>query len=391
MLDNRVEKLVSAIDKLRDFSNTQDDLVAVKDALNSLFYPDASCANFVYTINTDKLPFACIVMPTLRGVDVNDFFITGSDVQMSEYMVELDSKMFDYGFSNEEIAQVMLFNIFHMVKDFIPARNVRMAIDDFFTKSANQLVIKDSVQYKEILKLGLVDALVNVSSCLSLPNDVVSDPFLESLGLENFDEALDKLYKEIPGCENEATRAPRLNMLEWCLRLYNDVEKERIPALHLLEKAKSLTASTLYITKFNNAINALNRIDTDMVVSEAVQMVFTEAKRKGGLLASLKYSGLRDIENDLYEFQIRAKNAETESEVMYALKQINARLAILDDYIRENPNDPDIDRWVSLKLQYMDIRDTLAKKRLHKRNYGIFIDYDALDKMDDEESSSDNY
>ena len=123
-----------------------------------------------------------------------------------------------------------------------------------------------------------------------------------------------------------------------------------------------------------------------MVVNEAVQTFFNEAKRKGGLLASLKYNGLRDIENDLYEFQIRAKNAETESEVMYALKQINARLAILDNYIRENPDDPEIDRWVAVKLQYMDIRDTLAKKRLHKRNYGIFVDYDALDKLDDENS-----
>ena len=45
-----------------------------------------------------------------------------------------------------------------------------------------------------------------------------------------------------------------------------------------------------------------------------------------------------------------------------------------------------IDRWVAVKLQYMDIRDTLAKKRLHKRNYGIFVDYDALDKLDDENS-----
>ena len=386
MLDNRVEKLITAIDKLRDFSVTQEDLIAVKDILNLIFRPDADCAGFVYTVNTDKLPFGCVVMPTLRGVDVNDYFVVGNDSRLSEYMVELDSKLFDYGLTNEEVAQVMLFNIYHMVKDFTPLRNVRMAIDDFLTKSATQLIIKDSVQYKEILKLGLVDALVNVSSCLSLPSDVVSDPFLESLGLEDFDKALDKLYKEIPGCENEVSRAPKLNMLEWSLRLYCDVEKERIPALHLLEKAKTLTASTLYITKFNNTINALNRIDTDMVVNEAVQTFFNEAKRKGGLLASLKYSGLRDIENDLYEFQIRAKNAETESEVMYALKQINARLAILDNYIRENPDDPEIDRWVAVKLQYMDIRDTLAKKRLHKRNYGIFVDYDALDKLDDENS-----
>lgn len=386
MLDNRVEKLITAIDKLRDFSVTQDDLNTVKDSLNLIFRPDADCVGFIYTVNTDKLPFGCVVMPTLRGIDVNDYFVVGNDSCLSEYMVELDSKLFDYGLTNEEVAQVMLFNIYHMVKDFTPLRNVRMAIDDFLTKSATQLIIKDSVQYKEILKLGLVDALVNVSSCLSLPSDVVSDPFLESLGLEDFDKVLDKLYQEIPGCENEVSRAPKLNMLEWSLRLYCDVEKERIPALHLLEKAKTLTASTLYITKFNNTINALNRIDTDMVVNEAVQTFFNEAKRKGGLLASLKYNGLRDIENDLYEFQIRAKNAETESEVMYALKQINARLAILDNYIRENPDDPEIDRWVAVKLQYMDIRDTLAKKRLHKRNYGIFVDYDALDKLDDKNS-----
>lgn len=382
MLDNRVEKLITAIDKLRDYSVTQDDLNAVRDALNSIFRPDADCVSFTYTVNTDKLPFGCIVMPTLKGIDVNDYFVVGSDMRINEYMVELDSKLFDYGLTDEEVAQVMLFNIYHMVKDFAPMHNVRMAIDDFLTKSVTQLIIKDSVQYKEILKLGLVDALVNVSSCLSLPSDVVSDPFLESLGLEDFNKALDKLYKEIPGCENEAARTPKLNMLEWALRLYCDVEKERIPALHLLEKAKTLTASTLYITKFNNTINALNRIDTDMVVSEAVQMFFNEAKRKGGLLASLKYNGLRDIENDLYEFQIRAKNAETESEVMYALKQINARLAILDDYIRENPDDPDIDRWIAVKMQYIEIRDVLAKKRLHKRNYGIFVDYDSLDRMD---------
>lgn len=384
MLDNRVEKLVSAIDKLRDYSASQYDLNVVKDALNSIFLPDATCVSFTYTINTDKLPFGCVVMPTMSGIDINDYFIVGTDARLNEYMIEIDSKMFDYGLTNEEISQVMLFNIYHLVKDFAPLRNVRMAIDDFLTKSADQLIVRDSVQYKEILKLGLVDALVNVSSCLSLPSDVLSDPFLESLGLEDFDKALDKLYREIPGCENEASRAPKLNMLEWALRLYCDVEKERIPALHVLDRAKDLTASTLYITKFNNAINALNRIDTDMVVNEAVQTFFNEAKRKGGLLASLKYNGLRDIENDLYEFQIRAKNAETESEVMYALKQINARLAILDNYIRENPDDPEIDRWIAVKIQYMDIRDALAKKRLHKRNYGIFVDYDALDRLDDE-------
>ena len=115
MLDNRVEKLITAIDKLRDFSVAQDDLNAVKDSLNLIFRPDANCVGFIYTVNTDKLPFGCVVMPTLNGIDVNDYFVVGNDSRLSEYMVELDSKLFDYGLTNEEVAQVMLFNIYHMV------------------------------------------------------------------------------------------------------------------------------------------------------------------------------------------------------------------------------------------------------------------------------------
>ena len=222
-----------------------------------------------------------------------------------------------------------------------------------------------------------------------LPNDIVNDAFLESLGLYYFEDTLNKLYQRFPDCDNEATRMPKLSMLEWTLRVYDDVDKERIPAIHLLNKVKSITASTLYIDRINAVINALNRIDTSVAVSETVNQVFMEAKRRGGLLAYLKYSGLRDIENDLYEFQLRAKNSESEQEVLYALKQINARLAILDDYIRENPDDPDIDRWIGVKEEYMDIRDILAKKKLHKRNYGVFVDYDALDKEDNDQDSTD--
>ena len=88
-------------------------------------------------------------------------------------------------------------------------------------------------------------------------------------------------------------------MLDWCLRLYTDVDKERVPALHLLDKAKKLTASVLYINRMNAVINALNRIDTSLY-TESTKMYITESRKKG-FLAALKYAGLRDLENDLYE------------------------------------------------------------------------------------------
>lgn len=389
MIDNRVEALIKAIGNLRNFHHSGEDVKNIRNCLDRIFKPDATCINFVYTVNTDKLPFGCIVFPRLSGEEINNFLIVGESTRIDEYEVEIDSKLFDYGLTDEQVVQVILFNVYHMIKDIKPCDVVREAIDDYFTKSASQLAIRNSIQYQAILYLGIVDALQQVTSCLYLPNDIVNDAFLESLGLYYFEDTLNKLYQRFPDCDNEATRMPKLSMLEWTLRVYDDVDKERIPAIHLLNKVKSITASTLYIDRINAVINALNRIDTSVVVSEAVNQVFMEAKRRGGLLAYLKYSGLRDIENDLYEFQLRAKNSESEQEVLYALKQINARLAILDDYIRENPDDPDIDRWIGVKEEYMDIRDILAKKKLHKRSYGVFVDYDALDKEDNDQDSTD--
>lgn len=385
-MDNRVEALVSAIGRLREYSNDHQDLLEIRNILNRFFKPDAECMNFYYTINTDKLPFGCVVMPQFNGVEIQNFIIVGENPSsISKYDVEIDSKMFDYGLTDEEVAAVMLYNIYHMIKDLNPLNRVRVAVDLYLTNYEKSIVVKNSVQYQAILAFGLYDALVQFTSCLNLPAEVESDPFLDSIELDCFKEALDKLYRQIPGCENEASRRPNLSMLHWALRLYDDVEKERIPAIHVMDRAKDLTASQLYISKMNSVITAMNRIDTDLVLNEAVELLLSESKKRGGFLANLKYSGLRDIENDLYEFQIRAKNAETEQEVMYALKQINARLAILDDYIKENQDDPDLDRWINVKMEYMEIRDTLAKKKLHKRAYGVFVDYNALFPEDEEE------
>ena len=379
-MDAKIENLISDIGKLRDLTNSKEDVESIRQDLNYIL-PTGRCKEVIYTNNVDKLPFGCIVLPTLADINVNAFLITGDEVTIKEYKCEIDSKMFDYGLTDEEIAQILLFNIFHLISGTRPCEVIREYIDNFFCDENTQLVIRDSVQYKTILSFGIADALCKITSCLYLPDDIDEDAYLESLDFEygSFKSAIDKLYNEIPGCEREATRAPNLSMLNWSLRLYSNVDNERPAALHLLRKAKDITASNLYIKRIDAIINSLNRIDTDAYVTEAVNSALNE---KGGLLAYLKYTGLRDLENDLYEFQIRAKNAEGEQEVMYALKQINARLTILADYIRENRDDPDIDHWIEVKAEYEELRDILAKKRLHKRSYGIFVDYDALDQLD---------
>ena len=140
----------------------------------------------------------------------------------------------------------------------------------------------------------------------------------------------------------------------------------------------------------NNVINSLNRIDTDNYLNESVTRYVTEAKKRGSLFSQIKYNGLRGIEDDLYEFMVRARNAETEDEVFYALKQINVRLSILDDYLRfEEMSDADRDRWSAVRDKYAAIRDEIAHKKVYNRkNYGIFVDYNKIDSMDGEDQYS---
>ena len=166
-----------------------------------------------------------------------------------------------------------------------------------------------------------------------------------------------------------------------------NVDTERLPAIYQLQSSKAITASVLYKRLIDKAIDSLYKIDTDGFVTESAKVygqIFNEGKR-GGLFAQIKYNGLRGIEDDLYEFIVRARNAETEEDVMYALKQINARLAILDDYIREeNLPDDEKQRWTTVYMKYREIRDDIANKKVYNRkNYGVFFDYNQLDKMYD--------
>lgn len=378
-MDNRIENLIRYIGKLRDPNSTRDDLINIKQALN-LFFTDATCKNFIYTLNTDKLPFGCVVMPAMAQEDITKILIGDQNVKFTSYEVELDSKVFDYGLSDDEVAAIIIYNIHNLTTDFTPSIRVREYIDAFLANTDETLVIKTSLQYQAILSFGLCDALNKLTSCLYLPDDVESDAFLDDLELSCFIPGLHKLFAEIPGCENESTRSPKLSMLEWALRLYNDVEKERIPAIHTMNKCKSISASVLYNNKMNAVINALNRIDTDYYVSESGNLL-QEARR--GWLSNIRYNGLKDIENDLYEYSIRVKNAESEEDVWYILKQVNSRITILDDYIRSNPNDEEIDRWRNVLMQYHNIRQELVKNGYYKhKGFGIAIDYDKFERDD---------
>lgn len=390
--------------KITSFSvtNISNDINALKESpnrnalesllshLNDIFEDmHAKCIDIIYTKNTDGMPFGVYVFPVLSDKDVKDFLINGELFHVDKYKVEIDGRMFMYDMTSQEITAIMINNIYNMVNGTIPVEQMRNAIDAYFAKTGTSLQIRESIEYQKILELGLIDTLIKFTNCLYLDSDVVSNPIMASLELESdFESALHTLFDRIPGCDNSASRSPKLIILEWCFHLYTDLEHERMPAMKQLHRSSDLTPSYYYKKIFDDLTIAINKIIINVPYSvEVFESAITvlEEGKKGSLFSQIKYNGLRGIEDDFYEFMVRARNAETEEEVMYALKQINVRLSILDDYIRhENLSPEEKERWTTLYIKYCDIRDEIAKKKVYnKKNYGIFFDYNQLDKDDE--------
>lgn len=378
-----LNQLISAIGNLR-ISQTAIDLENVREALNKIV-DYGECVDLLFTKNTDKLPFGVMVTPSITPDDINSILMSGEEIKVHRYFVEIDSKSFNYDLEDIEIAAILLFNIHHLVDTVDPIQRLRNTIDMYFTSTGTQLHIKDSIQYQQILTLGLIDTLIKFTNCLYIDSEVVTDAYMISIGLgEEFASGIQKLYNIIPGFTNVASRSPMLIILDWCFRLYSNVAHERIPAINQLKRSKEITASVLYNRFINNAIDSLYKIDTDSLVMESLDMLL-ESKRNS-LFSQIKYNGLRGLEDDFYEFMIRARNADTEEDVMYALKQINIRLSILDDYLRneQSLSEEEKKRWTDLYIKYRNIRDDIANKKVYnKRNYGVFFDYNRLDEDDD--------
>ena len=57
-------------------------------------------------------------------------------------------------------------------------------------------------------------------------------------------------------------------------------------------------------------------------------------------------------------------------------------MVYIDDYIRyEDIDEEERQKYVELIMQYKEVREYLSTKKVfNKKNYGIWFDYDQLDK-----------
>lgn len=365
---------------------------SVKKELNGLF-TDASCEEVVLSINTDKPFFGIRVCPAKDEDKILGDLLFGNNENVStftKYKIDLDSKLlFETRFSAADVARFIIQDIdTFLSSDTIT--NLIAAIDAALEDNGLSLASVKKLPYTGMsvtsYYYAAYETIYNMQSVFTrkpeeniIPNEILKWercmlPSEDALDVvHDWDDAVDIMRT----LQDSSVRynCPTL-ILSWYFSWAKDYRPQDYYAIKALSKAKTMESSELIRRVLNRAI-------TDLGVSPSRyrnENIVTEAKK--GLIAQMKYSGMKSLEDDLYEYTMRMKNIDDENSAILLMRQINSRMGIISDYLdseSENINEAELHRWEKLYEKYDKLRDQMVAKPIYSRKmYGLFVDYNAL-------------
>jgi hypothetical protein len=220
---------------------------------------------------------------------------------------------------------------------------------------------------------------------------ILADASIQAAGVE---EEIINAKNNIINATNgtgEVFRNQKTFVLQWMFMMYKNMATNSMVIIDTLKDAEIYTGSRLEADEIKKTIEAVNRIDMGILTENLNLNKFFDAKNMSSLneislFKDLKKKGLRSIEDDLYEYGLRVKNCKDADEAYVILRAINSRLGILEDYIaNEDLKESERAHWERICDSYREFRLILSKKKFKEKSWGIFIDYNELDKLDKKE------
>ncbi len=361
--------LEDAMSKLK-LNPTNDRLMNLRSVLNNLF-KGTDCNGVIYTKNTDKPLFGMCVMPVINETDVKKMILENDFSTLKQnYFLEFDSKLFEIGLSTRELVAVVLHEIGHIILDIDKAVDeVTKSFYMYLQKNMETIDMKRFIKYADLLAFGFRDAIRKINNIFS-DEETNADSYAVALGYgQELISALKKITDRCTLLNKDLDN--KLLVLQWTLRLYKNMKLRRIPAIRTLEKTYQMTGSELEKREINKCMNALKQYEYDAIDESAV----IEEKAKLSIFRRFKYKGMRGIEDDLYGLTLRVKSVDEQDEALMILREINSKLAVLDDYISsEDLDQNDLERWNAVRKKYLMLREELSKKTTYDdKYYGLFI------------------
>lgn len=394
-LPEKVDKLESVFSNIlylkpedRIVTPNMNNLGDLRDVINSIF-DDNKCIDVFYTLNTDKQFFGIRINPLMNAKDAVEILLNDEKFNLVKYQIEFDSKLFDIGLDSEELTAITLYEISNMMANYSIFENLRTYVDYSLMTNDDVISIRDSVNYAQLIIFAIKDTMHKLSNIVykESEEEFIHDPVINSVEMnEALISGWNKLIASVSGL-GETFRSPKPVIMEWMFLMYKDMKINSVIVHDTLTDAKAFTGSRLEKDEIDKTLLAVGRIDSSILESADLNKFFEEKNISSlneiSLFKSLKKNGLRAIENEYYEYAMRVKNCTEADDAFLIMRGINSRLGILEDYLyQENISDHDRKHWESVAEGYRELRHTLSKKKLGYKQYGLFYDYSALDKLD---------
>ena len=382
--DNRIVTLCNniknAVSSASEPSN--EDLFSLKQAINECL-ENYTCSNIIFTFNTDKILFGVKVSPTISDPEMINIIAADPSYHPTfvQYQLEIDSKLVE-NVSGEELAALIMEDIC-VTMDPLSAERVQDLLALLVADKGSALSIRASVNYTQILIYAFKETLYKVTSIIFRPKESLAmNEITSGLDIKDILDNLQENLKITLYGYSDVETAPKMGCLEWALMIYDDIQTNIRYAEEILNTAKIGTASQLEINEINLTLKCLRRAYNEVINEAAI--LEDKVVNEISIFKSLKKSGLKSIENDLYEFKMQVKTCVEQEEALFILKQINTRIGILDDYLQtEDLSEDERNKWSAIDVEYRALREELVKKKLSMRkNIGYYVDYDKIDQIE---------
>ena len=360
----------------------------LKDGLNK-FMPDFRCTDVTLTQNFDKHFFGVFVLPYIRdhrwihnwfaGYHIGDTNDEYDEIKPSTYTLELDGKLFrDYNLSLAELWAIILGEI-SVLNSPTPYNTFKNRIDAYIALNNISIKIDKILAFDTMFYLMSGIMIHNISSVFT--NYYFDIPYIPSI-IEDYglgyayESSIEKLSlkKSVKDLIDHTNIA-----LTWYFNNYEDLRDNRYIDSMLRNVIRTEASSSVRKLALK-ALDKLVMISDDL--SKYLSTSVNESTKRKGLLYQLKHNGLKSIEEDLFEYNMRLRNVETQDDAILLMRQINSRMSILEEYLRDNPDDDEKERWGKVYKDYLALREALSKKTVYnKKMYGLFVDYNALQNM----------
>ena len=348
----------------------------LKNELNK-FFVKAKCFDVLYTENTDKLFFGMRVYPVFNSDDIVNVLKDDKPLVITGYYVELDSKLFDpmLNLSERELTAMLLHEVGHIVCDVETIDEVKKQVDMYLAASDDYLSDKYSKSYKEVLAYAMKDSIIKVGSIFSKIGNVeiIADSYVAACG---YGPELASAFRKISRSSIYLNKNVdnRLIAISWALRLKNEFNTSRLPAIKTLNKAKQLASSKLEERELTYVSNSLNKMQ-DPINESIIDDMKNRFSKK---INDFKIKGIKAIKADAYEMNVRVRCATTQEDLLYIIRTLNTDIAILNDYLAEDITKEERED-VMKTLQYMyEVRDIAAKQKVVQSDSLIQVVYPEL-------------